>query len=214
LGLSFAPGELVSLFGANLGPADGVAAQFDAAANRLPVSLAGTSVTWGGAAAPVLYVRHDQVNIQVPYEVAGASQADVVVTASGLTSNAVRVSMQPTRPNLFPRVFHADWSLVDSQRPASPGEVVVLFATGQGLTTPASVTGSPPGAVPAVPEAPVEVLVGGVQAGVLFRGQTPGTVGLMQLNVRLPAGSSGDSVEVVLMIGGVRSSVVVRLPIR
>ncbi|MFN0166083.1 MAG: choice-of-anchor Q domain-containing protein [Bryobacteraceae bacterium] len=214
LGFSFAPGQLVSIFGLNLGPMDGIATQFDSATNRLPTRVAGTSVTWAGIAAPLLYVSSGQINVQVPYEAAGLTQADVVVTAGGASSEARRVAMQPTRPNLFPRAFHADFSFIERQSPATAGEIIVLFATGQGLTVPRSVTGATPGSVLPVPEASVEVTIGGVSAEVLFRGQTPGTAGLMQLNLRVPSGVAGESVAVALRVGGVQSTVVPQIAVR
>ena len=56
-----APGSIVSIFGTNLAPAPARADH-----TLLPTSLAGTSVTIGGIAAPLFYVSPGQINAQVP----------------------------------------------------------------------------------------------------------------------------------------------------
>jgi hypothetical protein len=89
-----------------------------------------------------------------------------------------------------PAVVHAhDFSPVTAARPARPGETVSLIATGLGPTNP----GVDPGKLfPASPLAlvnsPVEVLVNGQPAEVLYAGGYPGTTETYQVNLRLPSG--------------------------
>ncbi len=202
-GQSVAPGELVSIFGSNLGPATGVAGSFDNA-GRLATVLAGTAVTVNGVAAPVLFTRQDQVNIQIPYEAAGAAEASVVVRYQGNASAEERIRIASASPGLFPRAWNANGTINSSTAPVAPGGVVVFYATGQGVTSPASRTGAV--AMPPFPDpvAETSVTVGGRPAMLLFKGQAPGTLGVMQVNVMVPADApEGAEVPVVLRIGGV-----------
>lgn len=87
-----APRQLVSLFGSGLGLADGVAVGLEG--GRLPVIGAGVNVTVNGFPAPLTYLRADQLNVQVPYEVAGATEARLVVTVNGQASRTVTVPVR------------------------------------------------------------------------------------------------------------------------
>ncbi len=81
---AISPGEIVTIFGAHIGTPP-LSAQYDGAC-LYPTTLGNTTVTFNGTAAPLLYVSTDQINLVVPYEVAGRTNADVVVT------HALRVS--------------------------------------------------------------------------------------------------------------------------
>jgi uncharacterized protein (TIGR03437 family) len=94
----------------------------------------------------------------------------------------------PTHPGLFPRVWNEDGTVNSTDNPARAGSIVVLYATGQGVTSPASVTGVIAVNTYPEPAASVTVRIGGREAVVLFRGQAPGTAGVMQINARVPEG--------------------------
>jgi FG-GAP-like repeat len=66
-----APGSLVAIFGAGIGPAAGAVPSGPSAD-----TLAGVSVTFNGIPAPLLYVSARQINAQVPWEISG--DADVL----------------------------------------------------------------------------------------------------------------------------------------
>ena len=209
-----APGEIVSLFGTDLGPPSGVAAQYESGSGKLPNSLAGTVARVDGLPAPLYFVRTDQINLQVPYEVAGKAEVEIVIQRGDQVSGPVRVPVKPARPGLFPVAFHANGSEVSETSPAAAGETILLFATGQGLTNPPSVTGAPAAAPYPEPEAEVRLLIAGREARLSFRGLAPETVGVMQLNADVPAGISGTTAAVVLEIGGSRSQSGVTIPVR
>jgi uncharacterized protein (TIGR03437 family) len=100
-------------------------------------------------------------------------------------------------------VTHLDGSWVLQQSPAKPGEVVVLYAYGMGLTFPdppheGSATAVPapqvtsplriqfdfrPSAGPSIPEVNLKDTSSSL---ILFAGLAPGQVGLYQINVKLP----------------------------
>jgi uncharacterized protein (TIGR03437 family) len=84
---------------------------------------------------------------------------------------------------------------------ASSGSIVTLFATGQGLTSPPSVTGKAAAEPYPQPVGPVRVSIGGQDAEILFAGSAPDTVGVIQVNVRIPAAPAGSAAGVLLTIG-------------
>ncbi len=213
---SVAPGEIVSVFGVGLGPATGVSARFDPATRKLPTALGGASVTLNGIPAPLYFAGAGQINLQVPYELAGQSFADVVVTFNGVASAAPeRVRLAVTHPGLYPGVFNQDGSVNSAANPAAPGSVIVLFATGQGLTRPASQTGRAAEGTYPEPEASVALRIADRSAELLFSGQAPDTAGVMQINARLPSGlASGAALPIVLTMGAASSQTGVTVAVR
>lgn len=206
-----APGSLMSLFGRGIAGAGGSARSVP-----LPTSLSGVSVTVGGVPAPLvlaipaaLSTGSDQINLQVPFELAGVAQADIVVNNNGVIAVPETISLGAA-PALFtasqtgdgPGVFlHADNSPVDATRPVTVGEVLQLYATGLGLLkTPVSTGAASPG--PDEVAGSVAVTIGGAPATVRYAGAAPGWVGLYQINVVVPAGVAGADVPVVVSVDG------------
>ena len=85
------------------------------------------------------------------------------------------------------------------------GQVITLFVTGAGQTTPPGVDGKL-GADPLPrPVAPVTVMIGGAAAEVQYAAGAPGVIaGVMQVNAVVPDKSFG-AVPVVVSVGGVAS---------
>src|SRR5262249_30216743 len=96
-----APGQLASIFGSRLGPADPALFTLDPAAQEVPTTLAGTTVTFDGVAAPLFYVSNNQVNLQVPFEVAGKASARMAVKVEGLDVVEINVLLGETAPGIF-----------------------------------------------------------------------------------------------------------------
>src|SRR6202011_2741511 len=86
-GGSVAPGELVTIFQVNDGPAALVGTQLDAN-NLVSSNLAGARVFFDGTPAPLIYAVTGQVSAVVPYEVAGKQQTLVQYEYNVLQSNA------------------------------------------------------------------------------------------------------------------------------
>ena len=218
-----APGEIVTLFGARMGPAN--LAPFTLDGNRrIPSALAGTRVLFGGTPAPLLYVSANQIGAIVPYGVAGRTTVDVVVEANGVRSETASVALTASAPGLFTvdssgkgqaAALNQDGALNGRSTPLRAGDVVVLFGTGEGQTLPGGQDGTLTGAETARPVLPVRVIVGGKEGLVLYAGGSPGLVsGVFQINVRVPADVAGDQVPVVMQIGEISSAPGVTLSIR
>jgi uncharacterized protein (TIGR03437 family) len=200
------PGELRSIYGSNLGLPEGISAQFDLS-GRLPVELGGASVLVNGVAAPLLFVRADQINFQVPYEIS-TSQVQIQVAVNGTLSAAQTLSVSPTAPALHQSIFNQNGSLNTTANPSASGGVVTFFATGTGVTTPPSRTGERAPASLPPPAANLQLMIGGRPAETLFVGSAPGTAGVIQINARVPEGLNG-AVPVILMAGDRASSPVI-----
>jgi uncharacterized protein (TIGR03437 family) len=202
---AIAPGEIIAIFGDNLGPDQGVSAQL--VDGKLPLTLSDVKVDIGGEPAPLFYVSKTQINAQVPYDV--AVRADVQVSYQEQASSSLTVPAASSSPGLFtydaPRNDEAIAVLGDqlssAQLPLSPGQPFLLFATGAGLTNPESQDGVPRNVPLPKPILPVTLTIGGVDATLDYAGAAPGFVGLMQLNARLGDGTPSGKDPVVLKIG-------------
>jgi uncharacterized protein (TIGR03437 family) len=113
----------------------------------LPTSLAGTTVTFNGVSAPLVFVSPDQINLQVPTAVRGAATADIAVTTASGSSSPVTVRISQYAWGIFTQnttgcgagsVFniHADGSMAlnttqNSYDPAHDAGLA-LFFTGLG----------------------------------------------------------------------------------
>ena len=109
--------------------------------------------------------------------------------------------------------IHLDGNLVGpagpASRPAVPGEVIQIYGTGFGGTSPAMPTGQLVSqAAPTI--APVTMKIGGVAAEVQWAGLV--SSGLYQLNVKIPALGAGDQ-PVETSIGGFQGSQAVMLSV-
>jgi uncharacterized protein (TIGR03437 family) len=186
-----APGEIVTIFGSGLGPAAGMSAQLDAQ-GRVARQLAGTSVTFDGVAAPLLYAGTSQVNAIVPFGVAGKTSTQVVVTVNGAASQARTAAVTASSPGIYSTdmsgtgqaaALNQDGTVNSPANPAHRGTVVSLWITGAGLLNAAYEDGEIVTRNPAGLSLP---LVSGWT--VRYAGQAPGMVaGVVQLNLEIPA---------------------------
>ena len=83
VGGGVAPGEIISIFGTDVGPRVGVETGFDPATGFLPTSFAGVTVTFDGTPAPLFFLLHTQLNVQAPFEIAGRANTNIVVSFNG-----------------------------------------------------------------------------------------------------------------------------------
>ena len=202
----FAPGSIAAIFGSGLANWT-----FQANSFPLPGTLAGTSVSVAGQPAYPLYVSPNQINVVLPTSLP-AGTADLQVSVGTLSTNT-SISIVPTAPGIFTyngnhaAAQNQDYSLNSPTNPAPAGSVIMVYFTGQGLTTlPVSPWLPAPGADNAV--AMSTATVGGQAAQVLYSGLAPGFAGLAQANIQLPSLASGDY-QLVLKVGDALSNSVV-----
>ena len=196
-----APGETVVIFGLGLGPGAGVAGTTDVAG--LMANLAGgTEVRFDGVAAPVFYAQSGQVNVQVPYTIAGASVTNVEVRYNGQRVGMVALPVADAAPALFPVVVNQDGTPNSATEPATRDSVITLYGTGEGLTDGPNIAGKAAAAPYPQPKLAVTLAAAGVGAEILYAGSAPGLVGTLQINARIPGGFvPGGQIVLQLTVG-------------
>jgi uncharacterized protein (TIGR03437 family) len=211
------PGEILTLYGTNLGPSTPQTAVSTAA--KFPSSLAGVQVLFGRLPGTPLMVYQGQINVVAPIELQPGTQVDLQVLYYGIPSAKISLPVVAAAPALFTRdgsgtgqvaVVNQDGSI---NTPSPAGTIVTLFGTGGGPAANAV-----DGAVPRRADnllAPVRVTVAGRDAPVLYSGAAPGLVtGVFQLNVRLPGDAPSGSAAITVNIAGQDSSKGATLEIR
>ena len=171
----------------------------------LPTTVQGTSVVVGGLPAPLFYVSDTQINAQIPFELVPGHEYPVIVAAGNSYTVPEPIQLAPLAPGVARLADgsvlaqHADYSLVSETSPAKPGEYLVVYLAGMGLTDNQVLSGvlSPSNPLASVSAAP-SVTLNGEPVNVVFAGLTPGLVGLYQVNFQVPADAQGA--DLVLQI--------------
>ena len=190
-----APGMIVSVFGARLGPRDGRGATVTAA-GAIETSLADTLVLFNRIPAPLLFVQAGQINAVAPFGLEGSKVAEIQVVRRGRASNIIRVPLLPAVPGIFTlsssgfgnaAAINQDGTINSGDNPASRGSIVAIFATGAGQTDPPGEDGKLALDELPVPLLPISAEIGGLPARVFYTGAAPGFVaGALQVNVQVP----------------------------
>ncbi len=206
-----APGEILSLFGSALGPAAGTGGMFTNP-RLVANSLEGVHVFFDGVPAPILYASSRQVNTVVPFGVAGHSSTVLQLEYLGVFSSPIVLPVALTAAGIFSvdgsgkgagAVLNQNGSVNSAANPAHRGDIVSIFATGAGSTTPAGVDGLLGAAPLGLPNAGAAVSIGGQSAYVSFSGAAPGLIGgALQINAQIPSSApAGPSVPLQVMFG-------------
>jgi uncharacterized protein (TIGR03437 family) len=215
-----APGEIATIFGANLTSSSGINLT---SGLPLPSAFLNVSVSVNGSPAPLFAVDNvngqQQINFQVPWEVASGANAMIAVTNKSVTSPAISVPVLAAQPAIFDytvgsdtfgAILHANFQLADTAHPVQAGEVVLIYCTGLGAVASPPADGSAgDGQVTTVRPS---VTIGGTAAPVSFSGLAPGFVGLYQVNARVPSGLSAGNQAVLIKMGSASSNSVL-LPV-
>jgi len=222
-----APGDQISIFGANLGPATGIRADVT---KQLPTSLGGTTVTFDGVAAPMFYASSGVVSVQAPSSLAtgGTTQVQVVSTAG--SSLAVPQIAATTNPGVFTYEVggpgqakainqdgsaNGDGTVLGTDKPAPAGSVISVYATGLGAVTPAVAAGTPTPSSPlSSTVAPVTATIAGRAATVTWAGLAPGLIGVYQVNIIVPVSVPSGAARLALYADGIGSQTAVTVQIR
>jgi len=202
-----APGEIVTVSGTGIGPVAGVTGAFDAT-GLLGNLAGGAEVRFDGVPAPVFYAQASQVNVQVPYTVAGNSATHVEAFYQGQSMGTADLAVNAAMPALFPTVVNQDGSINSATNPAPRSTVVTLYGTGQGLTTGANISGQAAAAPYPQPQLAASLAIAGVAPQILYLGSAPGLVGMIQIDAVAPGGFvPAGAAAVQLTVGGVLSPV-------
>jgi uncharacterized protein (TIGR03437 family) len=232
-----APGSIASIFGTNL-------AGSLATASSVPLStaLADVTVTINGQPAPLYFVSPDQagkpgsaqINIQIPYDVlpAGTTSGNANVTVnrtSAGSSQPATVQIAPVSPGILTvngqaiAINNSDGTLAAAPgsipglttHAATAGDVLILYATGLGAVTPSVANGANSMDQLRHTNVTPTVMIGGVQATVLFSGLTPQFTGVNQVNITVPSGiTPGNAVPIQIQANSITSPNSVTLAIR
>jgi uncharacterized protein (TIGR03437 family) len=218
---AIAPGEIITLFAGDpahpIGPATAAGLTLDSN-GKVATTIGGVQVLINGFACPMIYASASQVSAVVPYQLKLYTSATVLVKYLNQTSNGVGVNVATTSPGLFTAnssgtgpgaILNSNLSVNAPSNPATRGDVVVVYLTGEGETSPAGVTGkvtttaAPPQPLTPAPLLPISITVGGQGAQYTFAGEAPGFVsGVLQLNVVIPTNIAAGDQAIVVTIGG------------
>ncbi len=227
LGRGLAPGSYISLFGASFTAETRVFGT-----NYLPISLANVSVgfdvpgqTRQSYPGVVSFVSPGQINVQVPWELAGLSQVQLKVSNGEYSSSRLTVALNEVSPAFFEysdaasgrqliAALDQNFGLVTGGTAVPRGGVVQLYANGLGPVENQPRTGEAASSTVLAPcKIAAQLTIGGQNATVLFAGLAPGFVGLYQVNATVPMGAPIGIQPVVLTMNGVASKVA-SLPVR
>jgi len=220
-GATFQPGitggSWVTIKGAGFGSNTRIWRADEIVEGKLPTELDGVSVSINGKPASVYYISPGQINVQAPTD-DSMGPVPVEVTVNGVKSDPVMATLQPYSPGFFPwpnnqavatdAAFNwrakPDTFPGTATVPAKPGEVVILWGTGFGPTSPAIPAGQVVEEAANLVELPV-VRVGGQTAEVIGGALTQGSAGLYQIVIRIPESAPDGDLPVVAEVGGFRS---------
>jgi uncharacterized protein (TIGR03437 family) len=186
------PGALASVFGTGFGSATFLADDGFA----WPTSAIGVIVKVNGVAAPLDFVSPGQINFQVPWATPTAGTANVAVFVNGGSTNIAAVPVATAAPGLFfdqpsgaAIVQNAPaFSLNGASNPAPAGSTIIAYLTGSGPVKPAAKDGVPtPTDTLTNATSVVTANIGSTAAAVSFTGLAPGFIGLVQMNIVVPA---------------------------
>jgi len=219
-GAAIAPGEWVSIFGTGFSTKAQSWTAGDFVNGQLPTSLGGVSVAIDGQPAYISYASPGQINALMPLD-ATIGPVTVQVTTPQGQAYPGTVLLQRIAPELFTwapdgvtyaAAEHANGALIGpagALQPAAAGEVIELYGTGFGPTSP-QIPVSQAAFPPAILAAPVNVTIGGAAAPVKWAGLIG--PGLYQVNVEVPSVAAGDQ-PVTVSVAGFQSAAGVYVPV-
>jgi uncharacterized protein (TIGR03437 family) len=217
---SVAAGSLISIYGQNL--AGGLQV---GPANPLTQTLGNVTVTANGYLFPLLFVSPQQINAQVPWELPPGTYSLTVhwtgqPDVSGqftVSRNAPGVYTQGSDPNLpLALAVHQDATLITTDSPARPNEVISIYTNGLGPYNQTASDGYPAPATTLWPEADsVSVVIGGsLTLAPYWAGAAPQMIATsvvqLQISPKIP---TGTTVDLVISANG-KSSSSVKLPVQ
>ena len=206
-----APGQIISIFGANLGPQTAMTTS----ETYWPTWIDGTVVRINGVDAPMRTISYYRIDVQVPPTLAptpAVNTVDVSVLRNSVTTNTVKVAIAPTSPAVVTQngtgagqasAFHTDGTANSATNGIARGGTLSIWVNGLGLTEPLAASGQPtPEGVPFVPVVPVTATIGGYEAMVTRAILEPRRHGIFLVDVVVPNRVSSGTAEVIISGGG------------
>ncbi len=182
-----APGEVITIFGAGLGPEEEVSAD---------AGLAGVRVLFDGSEAPLLYVQSNQIYARVPEGVSTGGSVRLAIDYQGAVTQELELETAESAPGLFTAdgtgagpalALDSAGKLVSAANPAARGSLVTLCLTGS------------------LP--PLTATVGGLNANVESTTTMTGPwTGVLMCGVRIPMDAAPGPALPVLIRAGVSTS--------
>jgi uncharacterized protein (TIGR03437 family) len=216
-GNGLAPGSYITIFGSALSPAtQGLST------NYLPLAMSNVSVSFDapGISVPgrLSFVSDQQINVQVPWELQGASSAQIKVSIGDVSSSLATIQLNGYSPAPFEYndaasgkaiaiAQDANYALISASNPAKRGQTIVLYMNGLGPVDNRPPSGEASPSVEPLARSRVvpAVTVGGRPAQVTFSGLAPFFVGLYQLNVVIPADAPTGVQPLGISVNGVNA---------
>ena len=230
-GQPVAAGSIADVFGSQL--SSGSPAY--ASGFPLPTTLGGVQVLINGTPVPLIYADANQVDFQVPFNLA-PGQVTVQVLRNSQPGNRISANVVSAAPRLFALkqlaaapdgtpygvVVNSDNTLAIPSNlgvpahPAHRGDLVTIYVLGLGPVSPVVNTGdAAPSAEPLARTADLVQGVYGTPTGTgsptvnaIYAGLSPGFAGLYQVNVLIPQSVPLGNVPVMILTGAHVSNVV------
>ena len=212
------PGSWITIQGTNLSPTTDTWDKF-IVGGKLPTSVDGVSVDVGGKPAYVFFISPTQINALAPD--AGTGSVAVTVSTPSGTSAVANATSQQMGPAFFlwpggqpvaTRNSDASFAVKPGTFPAAttvaakPGDVLILWGTGFGPTSPAVTSGIQVPSDKLYNTAnPVTVTINNTPAQVFGAALAPGFAGLYQVAIQVPASLADGDWPIKASIGSFQS---------
>lgn len=200
-----ASGGLISISGTNLAPASAAAG-----APPWPYVLGEVCAAVNGEPLPLFRVSPTEIGAQLPTDIYGT--VPLILQTPGGVSASFLFNVQGTAPAIFHSGSSGDQTglatvvrlknndLVTFTNPIHPDEMITIYLTGMGATTPDVRSGTPAPFDPlALVLTPPAVAIGMTPLMVTYAGLAPGEAGVYQINAYVPHGIA-DAVQTPLTI--------------
>ena len=212
------PGSWITIKGSNLSPVASDTWDTHIVNGQLPTTLDGVSVNVGSKQAYISFVSPGQINAQAPD--VGTGPVPITVTTAGGTSVAVTATVAAQMPAFFlwpnnqvvaTRNSDASLAVKNGTFPgattvaAKPGDVLILWATGFGPTTPPVAAGIQVPSDTIHNTSPVTVTIGTANAQVFGSALSPGYAGLYQVAIQVPTPMADGDYPIKATVNGVTS---------
>jgi uncharacterized protein (TIGR03437 family) len=226
----FAPNSVIAVFGTGLArdehkllDADLVKCTSSVLGARcLPLEMNYVRVYVQDQPVPLLYVGPQQVNFLMS-SVQSPGPVKIRVVTEGITGPEVTVTLADAAPALFSMAggyaiaTDSMGKLLTADSPAHGGDIVVIYLTGLGRTSPNPAIGEIPNyAASMLAFSSLKVWLNGTEVDrglIKYAGLTPGSAGLYQINLELPK-ETGNDPEIGVTAGSLGAQAGLKLPVR